>query len=636
MSQQNNNQARQQQQQQTSYPSPHSYPSPSMSTYAYPPPQQQQNVEPYRASPTGSHVSLPSLNLPPIRAMDGQQTQQQQAAQQQQQRSQQQQQPGQPQMGSPLPPPVAPMGYYPAQGQLPPGQHPNVTSSPHNQQMRYPIPAPDGRIMSGGRHKKEIKRRTKTGCLTCRKRRIKCDEAHPTCRNCQKSKRECLGYDPIFKSQPGPAAIQPAPSVGPIMAAPIPTSVPAPSPYPPAPQGYAPAVSAGYAPPLSAGASSPGSSVEPYDYTAAIDPALEASAPTQIAGQATSYDGIQGFRPDLKGALDSASPYSTASDTQNQRGAYQSHLIVDPSGSQVDGPADEWLAHTYSPAKRIKIDDLLSAGGVVPPPLTPPSDQPLSITADMYDSIKEFYLSVYAPAIDKFLETQWFCSKGLAILMADNRLCDQMSTLINKIKEGPTVPDDLALTQQMEIRVIWSLMLMCRTTASTSNEEGKPPGAEVSVTETAKRLEIFENLVCLHTLAANPVESFSGTTTYGSRRVEERDFWRSLGNFITLHESDPNAAKDIESALSVCRGVLGGLENRDVLYSMAIARHLGPRIPGFPNNVQPVSNNEDDALNKVYVAKKFLEDEAIGKGTTQVIQRVCALAIRSWSLASSH
>lgn len=27
--------------------------------------------------------------------------------------------------------------------------------------------------MSGGRHKKEIKRRTKTGCLTCRKRRIK-------------------------------------------------------------------------------------------------------------------------------------------------------------------------------------------------------------------------------------------------------------------------------------------------------------------------------------------------------------------------------------------------------------------------------------------------------------------------------
>ncbi|KAK9457472.1 hypothetical protein V1511DRAFT_486064 [Dipodascopsis uninucleata] len=50
---------------------------------------------------------------------------------------------------------------------------------------------------------KEIKRRTKTGCLTCRKRRIKCDERHPICNNCSKSKRVCLGYDPIFKRVKG-------------------------------------------------------------------------------------------------------------------------------------------------------------------------------------------------------------------------------------------------------------------------------------------------------------------------------------------------------------------------------------------------------------------------------------------------
>lgn len=36
-----------------------------------------------------------------------------------------------------------------------------------------------------------IKRRTKEGCLTCRKRRIKCDELRPGCRNCHKSKRDC-------------------------------------------------------------------------------------------------------------------------------------------------------------------------------------------------------------------------------------------------------------------------------------------------------------------------------------------------------------------------------------------------------------------------------------------------------------
>jgi hypothetical protein len=38
--------------------------------------------------------------------------------------------------------------------------------------VRYSIPNPH-MMISGGRHKKEIKRRTKTGCLTCRKRRIK-------------------------------------------------------------------------------------------------------------------------------------------------------------------------------------------------------------------------------------------------------------------------------------------------------------------------------------------------------------------------------------------------------------------------------------------------------------------------------
>jgi hypothetical protein len=43
--------------------------------------------------------------------------------------------------------------------------------------------------------KKDLpKRRTKTGCLTCRKRRIKCDEGKPHCNNCIKTNRNCEGY----------------------------------------------------------------------------------------------------------------------------------------------------------------------------------------------------------------------------------------------------------------------------------------------------------------------------------------------------------------------------------------------------------------------------------------------------------
>lgn len=40
-----------------------------------------------------------------------------------------------------------------------------------------------------------IKRRTRTGCLTCRKRRIKCDERKPHCFNCERLKKLCLGYE---------------------------------------------------------------------------------------------------------------------------------------------------------------------------------------------------------------------------------------------------------------------------------------------------------------------------------------------------------------------------------------------------------------------------------------------------------
>jgi hypothetical protein len=70
-------------------------------------------------------------------------------------------------IGSPLPnnmPPMASMGYmtgYPS----------NMGQG--NAQMRYQLPGDPNKMLSGNRHKKEVKRRTKTGCLTCRKRRIK-------------------------------------------------------------------------------------------------------------------------------------------------------------------------------------------------------------------------------------------------------------------------------------------------------------------------------------------------------------------------------------------------------------------------------------------------------------------------------
>lgn len=130
--------------------------------------QQQQPPPPYssssapEASRALSHAHT-APTLPPIQHFEQHSMQSQQA--------QYPQAPAGPQNGAPMQ--YAPPQYQYPNGAMPPAQMlPNVVSGP-NGQMRFALPQQPLPQMSGGRHKKEIKRRTKTGCLTCRKRRIK-------------------------------------------------------------------------------------------------------------------------------------------------------------------------------------------------------------------------------------------------------------------------------------------------------------------------------------------------------------------------------------------------------------------------------------------------------------------------------
>ncbi|KAJ6781157.1 hypothetical protein PWT90_07868 [Aphanocladium album] len=59
------------------------------------------------------------------------------------------------------------------------------------------MPAQDATLQSMGAvtaRKKIFHSKTRTGCLTCRARRVKCDEARPVCRRCITANRECRGY----------------------------------------------------------------------------------------------------------------------------------------------------------------------------------------------------------------------------------------------------------------------------------------------------------------------------------------------------------------------------------------------------------------------------------------------------------
>ncbi|KAL3462978.1 fungal-specific transcription factor domain-containing protein [Aspergillus heterothallicus] len=54
---------------------------------------------------------------------------------------------------------------------------------------KHPLPIPGGQV-------KVTKGRSKTGCITCRRRKKKCDETKPACLNCQKNAVVCEGYPP--------------------------------------------------------------------------------------------------------------------------------------------------------------------------------------------------------------------------------------------------------------------------------------------------------------------------------------------------------------------------------------------------------------------------------------------------------
>lgn len=287
------------------------------------------------------------------------------------------------------------------------------------------------------------------------------------------------------------------------------------------------------------------------------------------------------------------------------------------------------------------MDDLLAINGVAPPLPAPPA----SISPATYDEIKTVYTTIYAPGIDKFLETRWFSLRGLSHLLHDARLCEQFATLIARYAMTPALGSPeyyhvASVTQSLEATVVWAMMGLCRLVANTPNPtNGQVNYLEVNdgVHDAARRLEVFETLVLGQYLDVEPFTSMeatrNGTVLADQLKHREREFWRLMHTFLAIRDDEASSAKEIDDTLAKCRVLLDSRENRDVIYSIAIARHLGQRMAEFPDNLQqPTSNDENDARAKLYVAKKFIEDEANTKGTTQVIQRLCGMAMRSWTV----
>ncbi|TGZ77554.1 hypothetical protein EX30DRAFT_199319 [Ascodesmis nigricans] len=510
---------------------------------------------------------------------------------------------GSPIPGSPIP---LPGGPHPGPGvmyhqyySVPTAGHPQVAAVVSNPPpQRYQLPSND-KVMSGGRHKKEIKRRTKTGCLTCRKRRIKCDEGHPTCHNCAKSKRECLGYDPIFKPQQGPAqpaAIQPAPPPG---LAPVPAygvvlpSIPA----------YTP---------RGTSASSPASSCGVGDYPP-VDPALDGATSHPQALPPPIMD--PNYRVDYNPRpYDRTSPFASAAEGyRHTPHAYPP--ILPPSDPSVSS----------NPAKRITIDDLLSRrGSSSGPPLSPPSSERASVL-ELLEPLKAFYIYQLAPRLDSFFETRWFATTGFQQLSFDPQFAEDMCTVFERLRmRNYTYVDEEDPTIQrrgMPSNLLWAAIRLCFGT-KVSNSDGRShhtaqPALDNKSMEVLRKINIVESL-----LSGTPDNTPpSPSPVPGSPRdpSSENYFWDLLEDITRIQPTDADRERELELLFNKSEHAAAHRDHRRVLAWIAEVSKAGAVEKGA-------------TLARPAVIRNHLENIAGDRTRPQLLEiRICGRAIGLWT-----
>lgn len=277
--------------------------------------------------------------------------------------------------------------------------------------------------------------------------------------------------------------------------------------------------------------------------------------------------------------------------------------------------------------KAVNVEDLYMIGGV-----DPPTPKPMeAITPEVYKHVEYVYMTEYAKGFDQVLETTWYNSRGLLGDTEQTEMFAGMLERIRNVKENDY--DAMRMLPSTEAKAVWSLMTIPRRLLQKSTTGAFPSRAvsnDDELVEVNNRVAILEKLLTGQVLEVNPLPPQPTPTGHTGR---QRKFWHLLGQFVSIPPTE--GLQVAESVLSQIRQVLDELEGRDVLYSIAIVRHIGAQVVDFPAVLDGPYHGPGNAIEektKLRVAKKFIEDEAAGKGTTQVIQRLCGMAVRSWGM----
>lgn len=451
--------------------------------------------------------------------------------------------------------------------------------------------------------------------------RNQCDETHPTCNNCKKSKRECLGYDPIFKQQQqGPTTLQPT-NNGDVS--------------PPASTTSSNAASTAAAPytthptPVLTPSEPPSATRDPSDETTGIkveasdigkgavhiDPALNtASGPV-----ATDFSTQQpGEALELRGG---GSPFSFTSSSA----AFPSPtpLPVPSPSPPVPHHQPSASAHAYSIAPvKMKIDDIIASEGAAPP------ETQMMPTPQSVEELTKLYYEIYVPGLCQFFESQWFNfqTQGhnpVSLFLHNRPLIQLLGSFLVSLHTVNVDNHHSAYCSHLETRVVWALAKLALDVPSGSNMPRDYPLPEDNASEVRNRVLVFQALLCEGELSTNPL--IAPPRNADVHRRKEYEFWYSLGEFLRLKRSSER-----QTHLKIMRERLDGRENRDVLYSLAVIRLFGLELEAGWEKKLTDYLDEDDPASRLHVASQFIRAEAAPTGgSTNVVRQLCHVAHRA-------
>jgi hypothetical protein len=252
------------------------------------------------------------------------------------------------------------------------------------------------------------------------------------------------------------------------------------------------------------------------------------------------------------------------------------------------------------------------------------------------DEFSRIFINDYCQGLDFVLQTTWFSANNNALnrVFADRSLHEEAAYFTETIKYRASDGDMTGVFSQ-EARLLWHLLGTCKhPSPATNGTNGSTPAFEsedLQLRETRARLDILEALLTNQNLEPNPMRQISYPAELHENTRAEIEFWQHLGDFVQFSDSDTAPPGAADHALATMRGVLHMLEVRDAIYSIAIARHYGSRIGGFPNALPaPVNQNPENDLNKLLVAMSFISHESRSAGQ-QVLARICDMAMFSWT-----